>query len=42
MIVPKKKAEVEVNMSSYLDVLTNCIFFKRAISPLYKTAFLQR
>ena len=37
----KEKAEVELNISSYLDVSTNCIFFKRAISPLFETAFLQ-
>ena len=37
----KEKAEVELNISSYLDVSTNCIFFKRAILPLFETAFLQ-
>ena len=33
----KEKAEVELNISSYLDVSTNCIFFKRAILPLFET-----
>ena len=37
----KEKAEVELNSSSYLDVSTNCILFKRAILPLFETAFLQ-
>ena len=43
----KEKAEIELlggkrfNISSYLDVSTNCIFFKRAILPLFETAFLQ-
>ena len=37
----KEKAEVELNISSYLEVSTNYIFFKRAILPLFETAFLQ-
>ena len=37
----KEKAEVELNISSYLDVSTHCIFSKRAILPLFETALLQ-